>query len=487
MPDFLKQFDGTGRKPREGQIAFLKWLDENWRHQFIAGQLPVGEGKSALANAIRVVTGAHIITPSNVLIDQYRADYPDQNYLKGKEHYICSVGVSCSDWQNVAEQEACPDCPYTDCRSKAVKGIPTFFNPMSLYYTSQDRNYHKPDVIVVDEAHQLAGMIQLLSGTKLRFSEYHYPSNADNERVLVAWLDDQIRRLRKMATFYKKDPQRLAEITQELERLRLTYRGFSEDAQNYVVYTEAGRYRGRPDNFLHIKPINPPRKLVSEILNATKVILLSGTLLDHDLAGLLSDSPRVFYDAPSAIPIANRSISYQPAPFRLSTNSNPKQLADLIWETYVRKGRPNTIAHVSYAVSRKLHPLLSDRAIFNSAEDKYEAVQRFQSEGGLFIAAGCAEGLDLKDDQCRLNLIPQLLFPNLGDPVVKKRKSLQDGEDWYALETLKTTIQQAGRSTRGPKDWSKTIIMDPHFPWVFKRVKNKLPKSFTEAILWSGD
>jgi len=50
------------------------------------------------------------------------------------------------------------------------------------------------------------------------------------------------------------------------------------------------------------------------------------------------------------------------------------------------------------------------------------------------------------------------------------------------LETAKVVIQQAGRSTRGPEDWSTTIVLDPSFERLITRTSKYLPKSFLEAV-----
>ncbi len=104
----------------------------------------------------------------------------------------------------------------------------------------------------------------------------------------------------------------------------------------------------------------------------------------------------------------------------------------------------------------------------------------------MFLAAGCAEGLDLRDDFCRLNIIPALIRPNLGDPVVMKRRALADGDRWYALETMKTTIQQYGRSTRHEKDHSTTVVMDPTFSRTVNQYKDDIPTYFKESIQWAS-
>jgi Rad3-related DNA helicase len=98
-----------------------------------------------------------------------------------------------------------------------------------------------------------------------------------------------------------------------------------------------------------------------------------------------------------------------------------------------------------------------------------------------------AEGIDLKGDLCRVNIIPKLNWPDLNDEVVKKRRSLADGQEWYAMQTLKTLMQQVGRSTRSQEDYSATYILDPMFSRMVNQYKHKLPKSFTESIVWQRE
>lgn len=487
MPDFLSGFDGSGRKPRQTQIDGLQWLSDNWhKSDRFCINATVGSGKSAMARAIARITRGHVITPSNLLIDQYIADYPAVNFMKGKSHYQCQWGVSCSDWQDVAEQPACEKCPYKGCKTDALKGVSTFFNPMSLYYTASHPDWQEPQVLIVDEAHQLNSMMLMLSGARLRKSVFKYPTNSTSEMVLVPWLTDQISKYQKLATFYKGEPSKLKEVTDELQALRMTRAGLSEDAQNYAIYTEKGTHRGRPEEFLCLKPLRPPQFVIDRILQGRKIILMSGTLVESDIKDLFGEKPYLYLDLPSPIPKESRAISYAPVSFKLNRSTDPSIVVRAIESIVKQYPNRNTIIHVSYSNSKRLAPHFTLPILVNDQKNKDKILDKFKVEGGVFLAAGCAEGIDLKDDYCRLNIIPQLSFPNLLDPMVQKRKALADGAVWYALETLKTTIQQAGRSTRGVDDHSITVIMDPNFAWVYRMVKNKLPASFKEAIKWGN-
>jgi Rad3-related DNA helicase len=485
--DFLRKFDSSGRTPRDVQVTALRWLADNWNSaEAFTLQLPVATGKSALAKAIIDAAGGHVITPSNLLINQYSDTYPKTNFLKGKAHYTCSSGLSCEDWTNVLEQKPCPGCPYVECKKKALQAQSTFFNPMSLFFTSMDKSWHTPPVLVVDEAHQLPSMISMLSGTKLRHSMYKFTDQTISELNLVPWLDAQVVNLSKLATYYGKDKKRLKEIVEELERLKLVKIGVESDAANYAVWIDRGLYRGKPDRFLNIKPIRPPRRVVQSLLDARKIVLLSGTLMPADIVDLVGDRRTLSLDLPSPIPKERRPIYYRPVSFKMNMTTPAEPIVAAI-EAIIREfpGR-NTIIHVSYALSKKLRNSFSMPVIFNDPEDKQKKLDLFLQKGGVFLASGCSEGIDLKGDLCHINVITKLLFPNLGDPVVSKRKALADGEEWFALETLKTTIQQAGRSTRSPEDYSKTFILDPSFARLYRQYKGKLPQSFNESINWGG-
>ncbi len=498
MPDFVKLFDASGRKPRSTQVEFLRWLESNWRHSVFTGQLPVGSGKSAIARAVQLMTGAHVITPSNILIDQYTNEY-DANFLKGKTHYDCKsfAGISCQEWTDTLGQHPCKGCVYTECKERALVE-PTFFNPMSLYYLTKTPKFQRPEVLIVDEAHQLSSMLLMLSGLRLRRSQYRFSANVVNERNLVVWLSIELDKLFKLKEIYKAKKtatgaieesakHKIKEIAHEIAFLKTTYECFMADPQNYVVWVEDGKHYGRPEKFLNIKPLHVPEVLRAAILDSRKLILMSGTLFETDIKELVGNREYQSIDLASPIPIENRRILYKPAPFKINAGTDPAKLVRYIEEIIdAQPGSPNTIIHVSYAASQRLRPHFSREIIFNTKDNKDEKVNEFKERGGVFLASGCSEGLDLKGAVCRLNIIPQLLFPNLVDPVVQKRKALADGQKWYSLEAMKAVIQQAGRSTRSETDFSTTFILDPNFSWCFQSVKQYLPKSFKEAIQWGG-
>lgn len=488
MVDFLKRFDGSGRTPRPLQVEYLKDLAANWDKADIhAANLPVGFGKAACAKAIQLATKGAIIVPSNILMNQTVEDYPRSNFLKGKMHYTCQHGMSCQDWCTVFEQKPCEKCPYQDAKNAALEGVPTFYNPMSLYYLALNPDYEPAPVMIVDEAHTLVSMLMMLCSKRLPRSVYKFNDDCKSELYLVKWLESQHLQLNKLLNLYRrsKNFKKAAEIALEKESLSIIKQAFEEDSQNLAVWIDKGTYKGRPETFLNIQPVRPPRYLINKLLAATKIVMFSGTLFPADLEDLTQGRSYRFTDMPSPIPKERRPVYYKPVDFPLNFNTDPQKIVTAIESVLKKHPGDNAIIHVSYALSKKLAPLFKAPILANVAYDKDEVVDKFKKEGGIFLAAGCAEGIDLKGNLCRLNIIPKLLYPNLMDPVVQKRKALKDGEEWFLLQTMLITIQQVGRSTRSEDDWSNTYVLDPTFTRVYSRIKHKLPKSFCEAIKWS--
>jgi Rad3-related DNA helicase len=122
--------------------------------------------------------------------------------------------------------------------------------------------------------------------------------------------------------------------------------------------------------------------------------------------------------------------------------------------------------------------------IWHDETNKAEAIERFLTNGGIMLGAGMSEGLDLKGDLCRTQIITTLQFPNIADPWVSKRKALPDGEEWMIGEVMKVLRQQVGRGTRGENDYCENYVLDNRFANVINKARKlgMCPNHFFESI-----
>ena len=100
----------------------------------------------------------------------------------------------------------------------------------------------------------------------------------------------------------------------------------------------------------------------------------------------------------------------------------------------------------------------------------------------VLVSSSLNEGVDLKNDLSRFQIIVKLPFLSLADSRTKVKKDIDN--NWYLAETFKKFVQQCGRSTRNSEDYSVTYVLDNKFAyWFGKAKKNKwFSKNFITRI-----
>jgi Rad3-related DNA helicase len=482
---FTSVLDGTGRAPFPLQLEFLEWLPQQ-KARVIAAQLPTGIGKSFIIRTIMRATGALATASSNMLLGQYEDVYPELNTLKGAAHYRCEDRkISCGDARDL-ELPACKGCPYRTCRKAALEGAPTLFNPMSLYALTADQDFQRPRTTAVDEAHALPGMLMLVAGERFSASKFRLPASTNSLDVLE-WLAEQIPKVRRVAEHFaqlQKGKEALSAL-KDHERLVTVYEGLQASPQNYVIYRAVDKYRN--EDCLHVRPLSPPKPLIERVLGTGRIILLSATLSRVDAELLAPGEEIAYFDARSPIPVKQRQIYYRPMPFTANSRTDPSAVAAYV-VGILDENPGNALVHATYAMAERLAAALRKigvKAFANTSDTKDACISRFKKDGGVFVAAGCADGLNLPDDECRVNIIPILPRADPTAPEIQKWLALPGGRRRYDLETMQKVQQMAGRSTRHLTDHSKVFIGDGQFSNTYGRVAKELPQSFREAIVWT--
>jgi len=93
------------------------------------------------------------------------------------------------------------------------------------------------------------------------------------------------------------------------------------------------------------------------------------------------------------------------------------------------------------------------------------------------------EGLDLKDDLGRFNLIAKVPYPTL-DPYNVAR--MERDPKWYQLQTALTLVQASGRCNRSEDDNALTVILDSDFGRFLSQNQDILPKWWMDSIEFKG-
>ena len=467
--NFENKLDGLGRPARPIQLKVLQKLRETWNdYQVHVLDLKPGSGKSFIAKTIeRTVGDTAIVTPSNMLIDQYVRVYPDMVFLKGSEHY------------DTRED-------YEKARAQALFGGSAVFNPLSFYYGYLNSDGAvKPSTVVIDEAHKLADMLLLTLCKHLKCEYYGIPDNLDSIKFLV-WLEARLGRLQQVIERGSRT-KTASRLQKQYDQLGFIYHYLKDhlDTVETCYSMVSDRKSQRKCQHISIKPLKFPSGLTQTVFGEdTRFVLMSGSITSfhiEELFGIGSKYQLQVYDHPA--PIENRMIHFDPIP--QTKRKNLSAIVDKIKKVWEEKGKPNTLVHIPYSEQYVYLGLMEGYpAIFHGKDTKDKALKRFKQEGGILFASGMAEGIDLPGKLCELIIIPKLLYPNRGAEAVQKKLAFPNGDLWYTMDTIMTTIQQMGRGMRGKDDFCETVIFDYTFGNLIKQAKKYLSQDFLRSIKW---
>lgn len=467
----------------------LDWAGANWgKSPLLFMGLGVGAGKSAILRTIQRKVGGHLLTSQNHLINQYVADYPDMNKLIGGAHYKCSSYLSTCNIASVrysCKGDGNTRCCYQEARDQFISGTPSILNLMSFFINSV--RYSVPSTtMLIDEVHTVPGLIRQLTSSTVKFGSLekailkklkYEKKDLISELKLTEFFRCKVERLNELMA-KEKDPQKVEKYWNQIENAQYTLQAFESEPEKFVVQFE--------DNALKVLPVLAPRRFMDRVLGRGGVFT-SATLMDYDMREIAGNMPYMHHDFGTPIPAANRQIKYEPMPFGFDYNSiRPDEIAKKIMEIYIADKQP-TVVHLTYDLASRLKEFMFHKdIIWHDKDTKDIAVATYKARGGLLMASGLSEGLDLKDDLCRRQIITKLQFGNIGDLYTKKRRALSDGNNWYLGEVFKVFCQSVGRSTRSATDYSQVIVLDSRFANTFKAWKREgfVRQWFEDSIDW---
>lgn len=471
-----------GFVPRDVQSEALLQIEANIeKADVFLVNIPVAGGKSLCSLTISSwLNGTRkwksvIGVPNNILLDQYTSEFPKLHSLKRKSTYKCdlyvkqSVKYSCEEHVKLTSTTTrrgmtkrgtyCGGCPYTTALRR------TRVMPYGVYtYHSVLANKLAPDVMVLDEAHNVIEFAKSLSAKILWRQDYNYPHHIRSYQQLAHWVNTNPR---------TKTDQKLAYLKEELNSNRV----------NCLVQRGVEKYRGRDEECLKLLPVDvrdaPPYLWPRRV---KKLFLLSATLGLKDLEEMGLGSRRIcVINTRSPIPPERRPLTLD-LRFRLSASVGDADIPALIEyvQDILRRKEGRGFIHAPYALAQKLRRKLeasddsSDtRLFFHGREDKSSVFEEWkQSEKGVLVASGFYEGVSLNHDMARWQLILKVPWGSLGEPALRYLAE-QDPES-YANAAARQMQQAYGRVCRSADDFGETLIVDRSF----KRLYEDWPQLF---------
>lgn len=492
----------------------------------VLSELGTGVGKSHIAHCLAATSGSSfIVTSDNQLVRQYESDFDGVSgfcSIKGRSNYSCLGDYG--DCETGIDSERCrhskdskikeADCPYVMKKREAQQAPVAFTN--IAYYASATRfgdDWGKRELTVFDEAHSLENSIQSLVETEISgwrlsvLDKANIKVTANTLRSLpseTGWEPNQ---------WWKKSDGRpitarailgMAErIVSQGETAIQGYSGMTRMAglrKALINLVDAmQKFLFKPDNDLWVvdlfeyEPGTPecdqhgPIRLLARpvyirdytkqliFCQAEKFVFQSATIIDgkqfaYELG--INDWQGVRFKTP--FESINRRV-YPMSCGSLSRDGFDENIGNCMAKLEeilgVRAGQKGIVHTASYKLQQYLKNNLKSnrRYLFPMAgeSEEYLRVHADSVTPTVLFSPAMTQGVDLKDDLARFNVIFKVPYPNLGDRRIKKKAHINQG--WYDYATAKSVVQAMGRGVRSEDDWCDTFILDTCFDRLYKK------------------
>ncbi len=414
------------------------------------------------------------------------------------------------------------DASEADC---ALMNFTGFIAWMELRGSTVETLFDKRELHVIDEAHKIEETCRSYLEFKLnrdyirkyadavshlfpdqRSSEAQIRSFVDKLRGLV-WNQIVSRYIRHGGTRRPGEDALefvayvMAEMDEDLE--------MKKDLKQHVSYfTKIEKYLSRNDyavglnkeGDLVVQPTNVAWFIEDQVLGDFTLMMSATIPQDLILTMGFNEEEVAYIELDSTFPKENRPIFLTPAgnmngAYKKSQEEKDTILVNAcsITERILEKFPNNKgIIHVnSYstvneiaAYMKQFHTFTHGRMIFQQSGGTRDALEQHaqSAEPTILVTPAMKEGVDLKEDLSRVQIIWKCPYPSLADPAMKALSNSNPA--WYKAQTLANFMQMYGRSIRSEKDWAKTYILDQALIDFLRQQYRKIPRYISEAIHW---
>lgn len=494
--------------------------------RFVIFSLPTGGGKSAVAAAWSRKFGGPIITPTKLLQQQYAdtKEFEGREFtIFGKSNYECGIeklekvmvdeAICCSDAVTKANKMLVPwndepdfwkgsDRPSATLKAKCAKTRTCPY--YSLIHQIGERpgavlNYDlfvhiKPmqgrkgietgPYIVMDEAHQIISKIKSVFGYKV--------ANLHAVRVLgekaargktetpVAWLN-RLSDLAHSVLKHETDQKIASSVLRFVNRLDKMLEQDIGKPQKFHIDDSFEEVEVKPLDFRHLK---------GALFDPYKHVLFLSATFPHNFCDLLGITPDevAYISIPSTFPAKNRpAIVVKGMPGinheTVLDQKHPAKIAmDLILKEHA--GEKGLVHCSNYKFFNQLRQLYRANKRFlwvDRDDDKAEFLRKHAESkiGSVLVSPSMMEGVDLKDDLARFQVLLKLPYAALDEYT---RKMMALFPNYYENLVATSIVQAYGRAVRSETDHARFYILDGNIQRLLAQHKKLFGNYFTEAL-----
>ncbi len=517
------------------EFALNSFIDENKR--FVIVEAGTGVGKSAIGYTVakylnsRVLKqedsyekGAYFLTTQKILQEQYIKDFGSCGMMsvKSSSNYTCDYNSknTCAESQRLLKvtdkksrffKKCTFECNYKKSKENfiaAETGVTNFaYFLAETYYSGKI----KPrDLLIVDEAHncdmQLSKFIEMSISEKfsnqvlnIKFPESptqlqaigwiveHYEPKLKLHVAHMESILEKYSSLRDKLDQFINISQKYEMLDKHLCKLHRFLEIYEKD--NWIMNAVESNFQ--KSKKLEFKPVCvAPHSEDILFKSGKKVLMMSATILDFsgfcETLGI-KEEEAAFISIPSPFPSENKPILYSGVG-KMSSSSIDETLpkmATAIKEILKEHKNDKGIIHChSYKVAHYLKKKIrSSRILIHNSENRDEILKKHigSKNPTVLLSPSMTEGVDLKGEISRFQVLCKVPYPYLGDKLIKKK--MNKWRWWYPLQTAKTVVQSVGRSIRSKDDYAVTYILDSDWERFYNRNSGYFPEDFKRSIL----
>lgn len=512
--------------PRPQQIEILDFVKKSIDNdkKFMMIDAPTGVGKSYAAvmisdwysKEVNPDAKIDILTNSKILQDQYTKDFEFISSIKGSNSYWCRSNLmNCGESKqfNKLKKKKCQACPHSIAQAGFLNnriGL-TNFHLITAYamYSPDMLADRGSNLLIIDEVHAFEETFcDFISSTLSERSlsaldiwgdstsqELDAISNLSQlsdyvSRIIIPKLSSKIVNLLDEAkeTRAKKKKSELVRRADLCDKAMCKFDRFVNDKANYKT------------NWIFEKDLdqNGSTKILVEPIWASSylkemfwdkydhVIMMSGTILNPNMLSKMlgiENEPRDYIALPCPFPKENRPVIYvkfgKMSYYDKATTF--KRAVPILKKILEKNSNNKGIIHSgNYGFNQWIMKSIKNKRllIHDSSTREKMLDHHLQSElETVLVSPSMINGVDLKDELSRFQVILKVPFPNLMSSKIKKR--LETNPDWYNWKTLVDILQAYGRSIRSKHDWAETYILDSCFDQILNQ---NIPEYFREAL-----
>jgi ATP-dependent DNA helicase DinG len=389
-------------------------------------------------------------------------------------------------------------CRYYQQLYAALSSSICLMNFHSFLFQSSVVPVFKPrDLLIIDEAHNAEDILMKFIEFSItdRYFKIDFPELHTVQEYMEYFEEVQIVELMKRQKQIALGNERMREADDWSRRIMRFEMLLDIDPKEWVC--ECKSNKTNTNRTVSIKPI-----YVSQFANqylfrmGAKVLLMSATILSKNVMCQslgIEDEEAVSFRLDSPFPVSNRKCYYRPCgamSYKHKAQTFPKMIEEVNEICEHHTGSRGIIHTHTFEIAERLlqgcSKAVKKRLLFQRSlefdNDKNLLLDKHKSmQDSIIIAPAMHEGLDLKDDLGRFQILCKVPYPSKADPQIAARMAISN--EYYNWRTATKLVQSYGRIYRHDKDKGITYILDSNFRFFFDSVQHMLPDWFIEAIV----